>query len=114
MDLRSQGIDPSSPTIGNISLAEQETLSRLKTEDVSRLSEQGLMKRKAQIAYMEQKLQKAAEQQVGQVKTDLEKQKLSFFQRLKQERLNRKKQQELQQQQQLQQNDQIEQGGFRR
>lgn len=114
MDLRSQGIDPSSPTIGNISLAEQETLSRLKTEDVSRLSEQGLMKRKAQIAYMEQILQKAAEQQVGQVKTDLEKQKLSFFQRLKQERLNRRKQQELQQQQQLQQNDQIEQGGFRR
>lgn len=123
MDLRSQGIDPSSPTIGNISLAEQETLSRLKTEDVSRLSEQGLMKRKAQIAYMEQILQKAAEQQVGQVKTDLEKKqeevrqekkKLSFFQRLKQERLNRRKQQELQQQQQLQQNDQIEQGGFRR
>ena len=122
MDLRSQGIDPSSPTIGNISLAEQETLSRLKTEDVSRLSEQGLMKRKAQIAYMEQRLQKAAEQQVGQVKTDLEKkqeevkqekQKLSFFQRLKQERLNRRRQQELQQQQ-LQQNDQIEQGGFRR
>lgn len=123
MDLRSQGIDPSSPTIGNISLAEQETLSRLKTEDVSRLSEQGLMKRKAQIAYMEQKLQIAAKQQVGQVKTDLEKKqeevrqekkKLSFFQRLKQERLNRRKQQELQQQQLLQQNDQIEQGGFRR
>lgn len=123
MDLRSQGIDPGSPTIGNISLAEQETLSRLKTEDGSRLSEQGLMKRKAQIAYLEQRLQKAAEQQVGQVKTDLdqkqeevrqEKQKLSFFQRLKQERLNRRKQQELQQQQQLQQNDQIEQGGFRR
>lgn len=123
MDLRSQGIDPSSPAIGNISLAEQETLSRLKTEDVSRLSEQGLMKRKAQIAYMEQILQEAAEQQVGQLKTDLEKKqeevrqekkKLSFFQRLKQERLNRRKQQELQQQQQLQQNDQIEQGGFRR
>lgn len=123
MDLRSQGIDPSSPTIGNISLAEQETLSRLKAEDVSRLSEQGLMKRKAQIAYLEQRLQKAAEQQVGQVKTDLdqkqeevrqEKQKLSLFQRLKQERLNRRKQQELQQQQQLQQNDQIEQGGFRK
>lgn len=122
MDLRSQGIDPSSPTIGNISLAEQETFSRLKAEDVSRLSEQGLMKRKAQIAYLEQRLQKAAEQQVGQVKTDLdqkqeevrqEKQKLSFFQRLKQERLNRRRQQELQQQQ-LQQNDQIEQGGFRR
>ena len=123
MDLRSQGIDPSSPTIGNISLAEQETLSRLKTEDVSRLSEQGLMKRKAQIAYMEQILQEAAKQQVGQVKTDLEKKqeevrqekkKLSFFQRLKQERIKRRKQQELQQQQQLQQNDQIEQGGFRR
>lgn len=31
------------------------------------------MKRKAQIAYMEQKLQIAAEQQVGQLKTDLEK-----------------------------------------